>query len=253
MIPMLLIASLGVQAPHHRQLVFDRDFSKISKVDPAIWNYETDPPANHEKEVYTGPGEGNVHIEDGALVLVAKRDAAGKITSGRITTKQTFKYCKVEVVAKVPTGRGTWPAIWMLGQSLRESGAAHRDWPKCGEIDIMENVGFDPDSFHTSVHTGKYNWMNNTELTIAKTIANGPAKFHKFGMDWTKAGMTFTIDGEKIVHWDRRPGGEDAWPFDAPCYLILNLAIGGDWGGQKGIDNSIFPAKFEIKSVKIWE
>lgn len=253
MIPMLLIASLGATAKPARHLVFVQDFSKIKQLDPKVWNYETDPPANNEKETYTGPDGGNVYIKDGALVLEARKDASGKITSGRITTKQTFKYCKIQVVAKVPAGRGTWPAIWMLGDSLRQSGAANRPWPQCGEIDIMENVGFDPDSFHTTIHSGKYNWMKNNEPTIAKTIANGPATFHTFWMDWTKEGMTFTIDGKKLVHWDRKPGGEDAWPFDAPFYLILNLAIGGDWGGQKGIDDSIFPAKFEIKSVKVWE
>lgn len=252
-LPRLNFPASQTTMSHQSRLIIDQDFSKLDSINPSIWNFESGLPANHELETYTGEGAGNAYIENGNLVLEAKKDANGKITSGRLTSKLAFKYGKVEVVAKVPPGRGTWPAIWMLGNSLRETGAAHVDWPACGEIDIMENVGFDPDNFHTTLHTAKYNWMKHNQPTVVKNIPDGPAKFHKYTLDWTASGMTFDIDGEQLVHWDKLPGGTDAWPFDSPCYLILNLAIGGDWGGAKGVDDSILPCKFLIKSVKVWQ
>ena len=253
LVPFSLSSLHTIKAKQGEVLVLNQNFAHIKTLNPKIWHYDTSRAYNNELETYTGLGQGNVYIKNGMLVIEAKKSASGKITSGRLTTIPSYKYCHIEVVAKVPTGRGTWPAIWMLGNSIRQKGSAFRGWPLCGEIDIMENVGFDPAAFHFTLHNQLDNGNNNTGITFTKRVAHATDRFHTFGMYWSKSAITFTMDGKKVVTRKRIPGGEGHWPFDKPFYLILNLAIGGDWGGAKGISPNLFPAKLEIKSVKIWE
>ena len=127
---------------------------------------------------------------------------------------------RIEVRAKLPRGRGVWPAIWMLGVDRERVG-----WPRCGEIDIMEYVGFEPDVIHANIHTGKYNHVRGTGKGSRLSVVAPFDDFH----------------------------GADVWPFDQPHYLILNLAIGGAWGGQRGIDDAIFPQRFEIDYVRVYQ
>ena len=138
-----------------------------------------------------------------------------------------------------------WPAIWMLGLS--------GGWPKCGEIDIMENVGYDPDAIHTNMHTAKYNHMKRNNKGATIKIAKPYEDFHVYAVEWHPDRIDSFLDGKKYFTYQNEKSGEDAWPFDKPEYLILNIAIGGDWGGQKGIDNSIFPQKMEIDYVRIYQ
>lgn len=236
-----------------RQLVLDQDFSCLAQIDPAVWHFDDGPVYNNELQTYTSPAEKNARVEDGCLVIEARRKG-GKVTSARLASRQSWKYAKVEVVAQVPRGKGTWPAIWMLGDSVRKiDPAIHREWPLCGEIDIMEHVGFDPTKFHANLHSESFNHMKQNSRAGSLELARAASGFHTFVLDWTKSGITVSMDGQQALAANATAGDEKSWPFDAPFFLILNLAIGGDWGGQQGVDESIFPAQYRIKSVRVWQ
>ncbi|MES1147381.1 MAG: glycoside hydrolase family 16 protein, partial [bacterium] len=169
--PSLLFIAMALltEPTPHRKLVFEQDFSRLTDVDESVWSFYQGPVYNNEQQTYTGKEAKNVWIENGALVIEGRKDN-GVITSGKLESKQAWKYGKFEFVAKVPGGRGTWPAIWMLNEKIR-SGKERLGWPLCGEIDIMENVGFDPHKFHFTVHSGKYNHTKNTQRGSSKVIA----------------------------------------------------------------------------------
>ena len=158
-------------------------------------------------------------------------------TSASLTThgKAAWTYGRIEVRAKLPAGRGTWPAIWMLGTNIDKVG-----WPTCGEIDIMEFVGFDPGVVHANIHTKKYNHAINTGKGDQISIPDASKAFHVYAVEWDAEKMDFFVDQQEVFHVQERRHGAAAWPYDKDQYLILNLAIGGDWGGQKGIDDSSF-------------
>lgn len=236
-----------------RQLVLDKDFSVLTDVDESVWRFDDGPVHNNEAQKYTLKPAKNAWIEDGCLVLEARKKD-GVITSARLQSVAAWKHGKVEVVAKVPTGKGTWPAIWMLGDSLRQNSPLNFvPWPKCGEIDIMENVGFDPFKFYFTLHSEKFNHMKGTQMTEVVTIPDETPAFHTYTLDWRPGKIEMAMDGKVVFSREKGAEGEDGWPFEAPHYLILNLAIGGFWGGAKGIDESIFPSRFLIKSVKVWQ
>jgi beta-glucanase (GH16 family) len=160
-----------------------------------------------------------------------------------------WKHGRVEVRAKLPQGRGVWPAIWMLGTNRREVG-----WPACGEIDIMEYVGFEPEVIHANIHTKKYNHVKNTGKGSRLKVERPYDDFHVYSVEWNGEKIDFFVDEKKYFTYEKEEGaGDDVWPFDRPHYLILNLAIGGAWGGQKGIDDTIFPARYEIDYVRVYE
>jgi beta-glucanase (GH16 family) len=233
-----------------RKLVYEENFAREKQIDPKMWHFDDGPSYNAEIEKYTSAGGGNAYLTRDGLVIEARKND-GKVTSARLTSNQSWKYGYFEFVAKVPTGRGTWPALWMLGDSLRHPNSP--GWPACGEIDIMENVGYDPDNFHYSLHCKKYNFMVGNERTKVVPAPDAPASFHTFGLDWRDGSITFYQDHKAVYHVDRTENTVDAWPWDAPFYMILNLAIGGNWGGAKGVDDAIFPSKFIVKSVKIYQ
>jgi beta-glucanase (GH16 family) len=136
----------------------------------------------------------------------------------------------------------------MLGENIRQVG-----WPLCGEIDIMENVGFDPDVIHANIHTRKYNHAANTNKGDKITVEKPWADFHVYAVEWTPEQMDFFVDGRKYFTYTNEKSGVDAWPFDQPHYLILNVAIGGTWGGRQGVDESIFPQRMEVDYVRVYE
>jgi beta-glucanase (GH16 family) len=212
----------------------------------------------------------NARVENGLLIIEARKERfknpayvpntngvrRGRVsrefadyTSASLTTrgKASWAYGRIEVRAKLPSGRGTWPAIWTLGNN-RQAG-----WPACGEIDIMEFVGSDPGIVHANIHTKKYNHVQKTGKGSQIKIPDASEAFHVYALEWTAEQMDFFVDNQKYFTFRNEGTGADAWPYDKDQYLILNLAIGGAWGGAKGIDDSIFPQRYCIDYVRVYQ
>lgn len=230
-------------------LIFFDDFSN-SSIDLNYWNYELGDGCpelcgwgNLESQIYT---KNNILIENNKLIIKATKEDQTYF-SGRLNTKGKieFQYGIVEVRAKLPKGKGVWPAIWMLGFDIDET-----PWPACGEIDIMEYVGKNPSEIHTTVHTSdSYGNSKNTKVINLKNIENG---FHIYSIDWNANRINFLIDNNIVYRFSPDTKTDEIWPFDKPFYLILNLAIGGRFGGFE-IDDSIFPQEFIIDYVKVYK
>jgi len=215
---------------------------------------------NNEQQAYTDR-DTNVFLENGNLVIQGliepdyyDTDHAGNqynadYTSGRINTDDRFSwtYGRFDIKAKLPKGNGSWPAIWMLGESISSEG-----WPDCGEIDIMEHVGFDDGNIHGSIHTKDYNHMINTQRSGSTLISTATESFHVYSLEWSPNYLRYLVDDQPFFFVYNDSGGDVArWPFDAPQYMILNLAIGGDWGGVQGIDPSAFPMRMLVDHVRV--
>jgi len=240
------------------KLVWSDEFNYEGLPDSSKWSYDVGGHGwgNNEKQFYLDRSLENSSVKDGKLQITAlnKVHKNCSYTSAKLTTYQkfTFQYGKVEVMAKLPSGKGTWPAIWMLPVSIKEK---TENWPLCGEIDIMEHVGKNPDMIHTSLHSQLYNHTKGTQISHFDKIEDVSGSFHKYGMEWTDTGIRFYIDDklffESLKGENGRISTNEGWPFDKPYYLILNLAIGGNWGGE--IDESLFPAEMQIDYVRIWQ
>lgn len=241
------------KAAIHWELVWEDNFDVAGLPNPKTWGYEVGYIRNNEAQYYTKERAENARIEDGHLIIEARNDNWNnhKITAASINTygKKSILYGRVEVKAKLPTGVGTWPAIWMLGDVHNEG----TRWPACGEIDIMENVGYEPDVIHANCHTKAYNHVKGTNKGNKITIAKPYTDFHIYAIEWFEDRIDFFVDDQKYFTFQNEKTGNDAWPFDKPHYLLINLAIGGGWGGQKGVDNKIFPQKYYIDYVKVYK
>lgn len=218
------------------------------------WKFETGATGwgNNELQNYTD-GD-NAEIIDGKLVITAEKvddnTEVGSYTSSRMITedKQEFLYGRIEVRAKLPSGTGIWPAIWMLGSNFRSVG-----WPACGEMDIMEYVGYEPNTIHSTVHTPSGYAANGDGSS--KTLVTCEEEFHVYGLFWTEKKLVFYTDSPENITHTYAPAvkTEDNWPFDKSQFFILNIAVGGNWGGAQGIDNSIFPQMMEIDYVRVYQ
>jgi beta-glucanase (GH16 family) len=221
--------------------------------DPLKWGYDIGGSGwgNNELQYYTDDIK-NVVVGDGVLSINAIKEVReGKnYTSTRLVSK--FKgdllYGRVEVRAKIPAGRGTWPAIWMLPTDWEYGG-----WPSSGEIDIMEHVGYDLNKIHISTHSEAFYWRIGTQRTATKVIENATTEFHLYRIDWTPYAIRGYIDDVHIFTSVNDGTGYKAWPFDKRFHLILNVAIGGDWGGQQGVDDTIFPVSMEVDYVRFFK
>lgn len=234
------------------KLVWNDEFDKDGRPDQTKWTQEEGYLRNQEAQYYTKDRPENARIEKGHLIIEARKDNwnGKKITSASLTTsgKKSFRYGRLEARAKIPTGRGTWPAFWTLGDNISTVG-----WPKCGELDILENVGFDPLRVHANVHVEAYNHTKGTGKGNNMLVSAPWEKFNVYAMEWYADRIEFFFNDIRYFVFRREPGGESVWPFDKPQYAILNLAIGGGWGGAQGIDESIFPLKYEIDYVRYYE
>lgn len=255
-------AAAGSGSGPEWKLAWSDEFDRAGAPDPARWSYEQGYIRNRERQYYTVDRRENARVENGLLIIEARKEqyplprrardgrTEADITSASLITKGKgeWTHARVEVRAKLPTGRGTWPAIWMLGRNIDQVG-----WPRCGEIDIMENVGFDPDRIHANIHTEAYNHVKKTGKGSSIVIERPHADFHVYAIEWLADRIDFFVDGVKYFSYAKESNDEAVWPYDQPHYLILNLAIGGTWGGQKGLDESIFPQRMEVDYVRVYE
>jgi beta-glucanase (GH16 family) len=232
-------------------LVWSDEFTYVGLPDSTKWDYEEGYIRNNEKQYYTKNRLQNARVENGLLVIEAHKEKFKEFdyTSASINTKGKahFKYGRFEVKAKVPTGVGTWPAIWMLGTNMDKVG-----WPTCGEIDIMENVGFNQNMIHGNIHTKSYNHTIGTGKGDKRKVSEPYENFYIYAIEWFENRIDFYINDEKYFSFKNEGTGVKTWPFDQEFYLLINLAIGGAWGGQEGIDDSIFPQKYFIDYVRIY-
>lgn len=233
-------------------LIWSDEFNYNGLPDSAKWKYDVggDGYGNKEDQFYTKNRTENARVENGNLIIEARKENwnKNKYTSARLLTKGkfSFKYGIVEVRAKLSKGRGTWPAIWMLSEKMQ-------NWPEDGEIDIMEHVGFNQGFIHASVHTKKYNHVIGTQKTDTLVVNDASEKFHIYKCDWSPEKIDIYVDDQKYFTYINNEKTYEAWPFDQPFFILLNQAVGGNWGGQKGIDDSVFPQKFYIDYVRVYK
>lgn len=234
------------------ELAWSDEFEYEGLPDPDKWSYEVGYIRNNEKQYYTKERAENARVENGTLVIEARKDNYNDhpYTSASLHTKgkAEWTYGKIEVRAKLPTGRGMWPAIWMLGTNIDQVG-----WPECGELDIMENVGFDPDRVHANIHTEAYNHVKGTNKGNSVEVDAPYEHFHTYSVEWLEDRVSFSIDDSVYFTFQKESNDPDVWPFDQEFYLIINAAIGGGWGGQQGIDDSIFPQKYLVDYVRVYK
>jgi beta-glucanase (GH16 family) len=241
----------------HSQLVWSDDFNETGSPDSSKWDYDTgvgNPEGwgNNERQYYTRDVS-NARVKDGVLIIEVHKDSIANkaYTSARIVSRKKgdWRYGRIEVKAKLPKGRGTWSAIWMLSTNWKYGG-----WPASGEIDIMEHVGYEQGVVHGTIHTELYNHSKGTQKEGKITVPDVSEEFHVYAIEWSEKKIDFLVD-EKVYHTVIRDPKDDfkGWPFDQPFHLIMNVAVGGNWGGLHGIDDTIWPQKMEVDYVKVYQ
>ncbi|GAB3522949.1 glycoside hydrolase family 16 protein [Emticicia fontis] len=236
--------------------VWADEFNYTGLPDPNKWSYDIGGNGwgNQEKQYYTKDAK-NARVENGVLIIEARKEKMenNEYTSARLVTKNKadFLYGRFEFKAKLPKGRGTWPAGWMLATE-KSYGANY--WPDNGEIDIIEHVGFDQDRIHGNIHTKAFNHTIKTNKGNNVVVPGVSDGFHVYACEWTPDAISIEIDGNKYFTFPKESNyGWAEWPFDKKFHMILNIAIGGGWGGQKGIDDSIFPQRMEVDYVRVYQ
>ncbi len=230
------------------------EFNGKGLPDPNNWTYDVGGTGwgNNEKQFYTNADTLNAKIDKGVLNITAlKADKEQmKYTSARLATRKKFdwKYGRLEVRAMLPKGRGIWPAIWMLPTDWK-----YGAWPKSGEIDVMEHVGYAPDSVHGTVHTQSFNHNKGTQVGKALKVVDLYADYHIYAIEWQESHIDFFIDDKLYFRFKNSKKGVDEWPFDQNFHLLLNVAVGGNWGGKNGIDDSIFPGTMKVDYVRVFQ
>lgn len=243
------------------RLVWSDEFDTAGLPDTARWNYDVERNFagwyNNELQYYAAARAENSRVENGNLIITARREDLPALndwggqhySSARLITrgKAEWTYGFIEIRAKLPCGRGTWPALWML------SAPPQTTWPDDGEIDIMEHVGFDPGVIHATMHTSAYNHTRNNARTATTTLADACTAFHRYQLTWNVNQIKVGIDDRNFYQYANDHSGNAEWPFDSPQYLILNVAVGGDWGGQMGVDDAIWPVQMEVDYVRVYQ
>ena len=230
------------------KLAWSDEFDYHGLPDPAKWDYEEGLVRNSELQYYTRRRLENARVENGALTIEARREPfkGAAFTAASLVTRGKFivEFGRIEMRAKLPAARGTWPALWTLGEDEPRVG-----WPRCGEIDIMEHVAHDPGVIHGTVHQigddGKH-WSKGEQVRIPDVST----AFHVYAVEWRPDRLDFFVDDNKYFTFPYQGPGK--WTFDRRMYLLLNLAVGGAWGGQKGVDEAAFPQKYLIEYVRVF-
>lgn len=242
-------------------LVWADEFNTNGAVSSANWHHQTQLPNgnswyNGEVQHYTNR-QVNSNVNNGILSIVAKKETftdqgqTKQYTSARLNSKFAFKYGRVEVRAKLPTGAGTWPAIWMLGKNIIEPGAYWSSthgtafWPACGEVDIMEHWGNNQNYVQSAMHTPSS--FGGTVNIGGQTVSTASTQFHIYTLEWTSEKMTFSVDG--TIHYVYNPAVKDAstWPFDSDQYILLNVAM------QPAIDPLFTQSAMEVDYVRVYQ
>ena len=240
----------------YTRLVWQDEFNGSGLPDPEKWGYEKGYVRNRELQYYTVNRLENAEQRNGYLVITARNDSAlidgqiRPITSASIISKGKgdWKYGRVEVRAKLPSCLGTWPAIWMMPTTSTYGG-----WPRSGEIDIMEHVGYDPDRIYFNLHTAKYNHTKGTGRGSSVYCPYPDKKFHVYAVEWFEDHIDWFLDDKKVFSVKNDGEGWESWPLDHPFYLILNFAFGGAWGAQKGVDLKGLPQEYFFDYVRVFQ
>lgn len=228
------------------ELVWNDEFSGSKLGSDWTWEVKQAGWVNNELQNYVK--EDHVAtVSDGTLKINLINDN-GTIKSARLYARPNtgWKYGYIEARIRLPKGKGTWPAFWMMPVNFKS-------WPADGEIDIMEEVGYNPNVVVSTIHCNKYNNGGTATESASRKVATAQTDFHTYAVEWTANYMTFYADGEKLLTYNNDGSGKDAWPFDAAFYPILNLAWGGAWGGQQGVDESCLPATMEVDYVRVFQ
>ena len=240
-------------APEGYQLVWHDEFNEGTELNAADWTHEVqkDHWVNNELQNYvnhvTPKGRYVTEVMDGTFRIHCFKED-GKIYSGRVYAhvKSGWTYGYIEASIKLPKGKGTWPAFWMMPVNFKS-------WPADGEIDIMEEVGYHPDYVSSSLHANAHVHSNNTQVTHEMYCKGAEGEFHTYAIEWTAQNITTFVDGKKQLSYDNRGLGRDDWPYNDPFYVIFNLAWGGDWGGQQGVDENALPVTMEVDYVRVFQ
>jgi beta-glucanase (GH16 family) len=238
------------------KLAWSDEFNYTGLPDSLKWGYDVGGHGwgNQEKQYYTGNRLENARVENGLLTIEARRDFWNEheYTSVRLVSrgKGDWTYGRFEIRAKLPAGRGTWPAIWMLPTSGNYGSGG---WPDNGEIDIMEHVGYNPGMIHGSTHCQAYYWKNHNQKTGTIKVPDAETEFHNYIMEWYPQEIKIFLDDSLYFTSKNEGTGWQVWPFDKPFHLLLNIAIGGAWGGVQGIDTTIFPQRMDVDYVRVYK
>ncbi len=237
------------------QLMWADEFDYQGLPDQSRWGYDVGGSGwgNEELQYYTSERSENARVENGYLLITARKEVYGtnNYTSARLVTKNKgdWQYCRVEVRAKLPRGNGTWPAIWMLPTTN-----AYGGWPSSGEIDIMEAVGYDTNRVFCTVHTAAYNHKIGTQRGGNRKISDAYDQFNIYAMEWCEDSVLFFVNDARVFAFGKETSaGFDKWPFDQNFHLLLNIAVGGAWGGVQGVDENVFPQQMVVDYVRVYE
>jgi len=247
------LTCLQVTAQTKKKLVWSDEFNYSGLPDSTKWNYDVGGHGwgNHELQYYTSRKLNNARVEKGHLIIEARKEKTknNEYSSARLVTKGKgdWTYGHIDVRARIPKGLGTWPAIWMLAS------VSPLKWPDDGEIDIMEHVGYNQGVIHASAHTKKYFHSIGTQKTATTLVSDCSEVFHLYSLDWDAESITMLVDGKTYFTFKNEHSGKEARPFDKPFHLLLNVAVGGDWGGQKGVDEKIYPLRMEVDYVRVYQ
>lgn len=253
MLSCVICPQLPLQANDHLTLVWGDEFDYTGLPDTNKWDYDVGGHGwgNSELQYYTENRSENARVVNGVLIIEAHQESfqGRNYTSARVISKNKgdWKYGRFEIRAKLPKGRGTWPAIWMLPTDWVYGG-----WPSSGEIDIMEHVGYDMNRVHGTIHTSDFNHTKGTQIGTSVLATNVDTEFHDYALEWREDRIDIFLDGEPYFSVSDNGTGFAAWPFDQRFHLLLNIAVGGAWGGVQGIDDSIFSQRMEIDYVRVY-
>ncbi len=255
----LLSSAIAFSQSTFKTLVWSDEFSNKGLPDSAKWGYDVGRGCpkncgwgNNELQYYSSHKIENVCVKKGNLIIEARKEKVedAEYTSVRLVSKNKgdWKYGRFEIKAKIPKGRGMWPGIWMLPTNWE-----YGEWPHSGEIDIMENVGYWPDSVFGTIHTGAYNGMIGTQKSEGISVKNSANSFHIYAVEWTAESISFFVDNKMYHVFKNEHTNTEAWPYDKAFHLLLNIAVGGNWGGKFGVDDSIFPQKMIVDYVRVYQ